>query len=180
MDEMSGAGERLRRIEAAGMVRGQHYTEWIPTLDALRTEHRDDEALDLLYDIITATERAAELQGIEPAPAYTKRAAVIFRRRRDYANEVTVLERYAAACPPGRGDDGLMRRLDKARKLAAQAEHEPPVVSALTPADDPPPPAAWYPDPGGVHEYRYWDGTTWSAHVADAGHQSISPVDVSS
>ena len=30
-------------------------------------------------------------------------------------------------------------------------------------------PAAWHPDPHGRHELRYWDGSTWTEHVADAG-----------
>lgn len=28
-------------------------------------------------------------------------------------------------------------------------------------------PAGWYPDPGGGHERRYWDGAQWTASVAD-------------
>lgn len=38
-------------------------------------------------------------------------------------------------------------------------------------------PAGWHPDPRGRHEHRYWDGTTWTDHVADAGQMSIDPVD---
>jgi hypothetical protein len=29
--------------------------------------------------------------------------------------------------------------------------------------------AGWKPDPDGRHEYRYWDGTTWSDQVSDSG-----------
>ena len=29
-------------------------------------------------------------------------------------------------------------------------------------------PAGWFPDPGGAHDHRYWDGTRWTEHVADA------------
>ncbi len=31
----------------------------------------------------------------------------------------------------------------------------------------PPPPPAWYTDPTGRHEYRYWDGSMWTDRVAD-------------
>jgi uncharacterized protein YxjI len=31
----------------------------------------------------------------------------------------------------------------------------------------------WYPDPFGRHELRYWDGTTWTEHVASHGRQSV-------
>ena len=30
-------------------------------------------------------------------------------------------------------------------------------------------PAGWYPDPGGRHEFRYWDGASWSPQVSDGG-----------
>jgi len=32
---------------------------------------------------------------------------------------------------------------------------------------------AWYPDPLGKHELRYWDGIVWTPHVSDAGMQSV-------
>jgi uncharacterized protein YxjI len=33
----------------------------------------------------------------------------------------------------------------------------------------------WYPDPWGRHEYRYYDGSDWSEHVASHGRQSVDP-----
>jgi|GEM_PF-2294475 len=41
-------------------------------------------------------------------------------------------------------------------------------------------PAAWYPDPSGRYEYRYWDGVQWTAYVASLGQQSIDPLSGSS
>lgn len=38
------------------------------------------------------------------------------------------------------------------------------------------PPAGWHPDPAGRHEHRYWDGTTWTDHVSDAGTVSADPL----
>jgi uncharacterized protein YxjI len=35
--------------------------------------------------------------------------------------------------------------------------------------------ANWYPDPWGRHEHRYFDGTSWTEHVASHGRQSIDP-----
>jgi Protein of unknown function (DUF2510) len=35
----------------------------------------------------------------------------------------------------------------------------------------------WYGDPTGRHEYRYWDGTAWTADVADSGQTSVDPLD---
>src|SRR5438067_1684956 len=37
-------------------------------------------------------------------------------------------------------------------------------------------PASWQPDPYGRFAQRYWDGSTWTANVADAaGRQSTDP-----
>jgi hypothetical protein len=33
--------------------------------------------------------------------------------------------------------------------------------------------ASWQPDPTGRHQYRYWDGSRWTEHVADAGVTAI-------
>jgi len=40
----------------------------------------------------------------------------------------------------------------------------------------PPPPRSWLPDPSGRHELRYWDGTKFTEHVADAGKISVDPL----
>lgn len=37
-------------------------------------------------------------------------------------------------------------------------------------------PSGWYPDPSGRHQHRYWDGSTWTAHVSTAGIASSSPL----
>lgn len=37
-------------------------------------------------------------------------------------------------------------------------------------------PAGWNPDPLKWHQYRYWDGTTWTDNVADQGVASIDPL----
>lgn len=37
-------------------------------------------------------------------------------------------------------------------------------------------PANWYPDPMGRHQLRYWDGNSWTDHVASNGVQSNDPL----
>ena len=37
-------------------------------------------------------------------------------------------------------------------------------------------PPAWYPDPTGRHDHRWWDGAEWTAHVADAGAPGSDPL----
>ncbi len=34
----------------------------------------------------------------------------------------------------------------------------------------------WYADPSGRNQHRYWDGSTWTDHVANQGTQSTDPV----
>ena len=36
--------------------------------------------------------------------------------------------------------------------------------------------AGWRADPSGRHQYRYWDGTCWTHHVADDGKTSVDPL----
>jgi hypothetical protein len=36
--------------------------------------------------------------------------------------------------------------------------------------------AGWFPDPLGRHEHRFWDGSAWTSHVADAGRAGEDPL----
>lgn len=38
-------------------------------------------------------------------------------------------------------------------------------------------PPGWHADPTGRHQLRYWDGTGWTDHVSDNGHQQQDPID---
>jgi hypothetical protein len=38
------------------------------------------------------------------------------------------------------------------------------------------PPPTWAPDPLHRHELRYWDGATWTEHVADQGLTAVDPI----
>jgi Protein of unknown function (DUF2510) len=38
------------------------------------------------------------------------------------------------------------------------------------------PPANWYEDPLHRHEFRYWDGSVWTEHVADQGQASVDTI----
>lgn len=49
-----------------------------------------------------------------------------------------------------------------------------PSVTTST-ASNPKVPAAWYADPSGRYELRYWDGTEWTEHVARGGQQFVDP-----
>ena len=48
----------------------------------------------------------------------------------------------------------------------------PEAAGSAAPAYDP----DWYPDPTGRHEVRYFDGTTWTEHVANNGLSALDPI----
>lgn len=65
------------------------------------------------------------------------------------------------------------------KRLAAATAGTGRRGSAVIAVDEPAPAAApggsaaeWYADPSGRHQYRYWDGASWTTHVADDGVQS--------
>ena len=37
-------------------------------------------------------------------------------------------------------------------------------------------PGAWYPDPRGRHQLRWWSGSEWTDRVSDAGREGVDPV----
>ena len=69
----------------------------------------------------------------------------------------------------GRNDKNLAALF--ARIDAAVAGSTPPPAPKLAA-----PAAGWHPDPAGRHEYRYWDGQTWTDQVSDAGLVTTDPL----
>ena len=69
-------------------------------------------------------------------------------------------------------DDAVDRDEDK---LPEATDGAPPV-----PAGAPPhalaAPAEWTSDPTGRHQYRYWNGSSWTEHVSDNGTTTVDPV----
>jgi hypothetical protein len=63
-------------------------------------------------------------------------------------------------------------------EVAADAMTDPGTGDAVTAAPDVPAAWApdWYPDPTGRHEVRYFDGTSWTEHVANNGLSALDPI----
>jgi hypothetical protein len=59
---------------------------------------------------------------------------------------------------------------------AAAPSPEPAPVAEARPAAQPLPAADWYEDPMKRHQYRYWDGSSWTDHVADNGVAALDPL----
>ena len=75
----------------------------------------------------------------------------------------------------GRGDQGTgdvrARATKPADKRTAHTTNAPrrdeAPMTDITPS--------WQEDPTGRHDHRYWDGTQWTEHVADAGVAGVDP-----
>ena len=63
------------------------------------------------------------------------------------------------------------------RQVSGSTQQAPQSVSssATQPAPSSAAPAAWYADPSGRFELRYWDGKEWTEHVARSGQQFTDP-----
>ena len=58
---------------------------------------------------------------------------------------------------------------------AATAASSNPVTATSSSVGDAVAPAAWYPDPSGRFELRYWNGSAWTEHVSRNGQQFTDP-----
>ena len=82
-----------------GTVEGSHFTSYVEAVKALKREKRFDEAVALLNRLVEATEADARANKYAPAPWYYDQLAMLYRKRKDPAAELAVLERYAAFAP---------------------------------------------------------------------------------
>jgi WD40 repeat protein len=88
-------------------------------------------------------------------------------RRKISRREQEVLERIGAERAQHVVIDDRLRRPLPKRRPPQSGPERPRVVEK--------PPAAWYPDPSGRFETRYWDGTKWTQHVSRQGLQQSDP-----
>ncbi|GAA3209437.1 hypothetical protein [Actinocorallia longicatena] len=105
------------------LVDGRPYPEWLPVLKELRKDHRDQEALSLLWKIIKAMEDAEKLfRRLDQPPGrwlkdrHYEQVADLYRHMGAYDREIEVLERYQELI--GWRKSRLSTRLDRARLRA--------------------------------------------------------------
>lgn len=72
--------------------------------------------------------------------------------------------------------DESARVLDESPPEPLVSAAQPAVEVATAPAAPSLPPAAWYPDPSGRYQYRYWDGASWGPYVATNGQTYFDPI----
>jgi len=100
-----------------GMVRGRHYTTYAEEVKILRRHGHEDDAEPLLLELVDAIEAEARAQGLGVAPWYYEQLAILYRKHREAAAEVAILERFAAQPhAPGASPPKLFARLEAARQ----------------------------------------------------------------
>jgi hypothetical protein len=96
--------------------------------------------------------------------------------RRDVSDGRSAEEREDCSNPPLITDDsGAPAASIDGRAQPEGLSHDGPQLPGVGGWEPPHVPAAWQPDPLGRHEFRYWNGATWTEHVADAGVAGVDP-----
>lgn len=117
-EQRLAAGGQEAADQAQRLVRGRDVVEWVETIKQLRRDGNDDDALVLLTECILASERDSAAHSRSMPTWYTEQAAIILRKRGDYAGEIAVLERYLSQSREGKGKVSIAERLVKARAVA--------------------------------------------------------------
>ena len=131
-------------MSQAGFYSGRHYTEWVESVNDLKRNGDLNGAIALLGHLIEATEAEATAERNTPAPWYYMQSAIVFRKLKDPASEVAVLERYLNF-PRVKGAAEIEIRLRKARTFhedagsTAKSEGMPVSCPACGVKLDPPP-----------------------------------------
>ena len=97
-----------------------HYTDYVERIKQLKAEKKNEEAIKLLLKLVGEIEKEAKVQGKGwgVAPWYYEQLAILYRKEKQYDNEVEILERYEGQPKaPGAGSEKLAERLIKARQL---------------------------------------------------------------
>lgn len=108
-----------------GYYQGRHFTTWVAEVRELKRKGDPSKVERLLLALVDATEAESRAKGPRwgVAPWYYEELAKLYRTRKDYAAEVTILERYQSQ-PHGGGSKPpqMADRLEKARLLVRQSQ----------------------------------------------------------
>ena len=110
----------MAEIRNAGSVDGKHYTDSVERVKQLKREGKNSEAIAILLESVNATEKESKFagEGWGVAPWYYEQLAILYRKEKQYKNEVEILERYEnQPKAPGVGPEKLAARLVKAKEL---------------------------------------------------------------
>ena len=109
--------------DSTGYVNGVHFTEHVEAIIDLKRVKRTDDAIALLLKCVAATEAEDQLDRGGVAPWYYEQLAILYRKDKRFADEVSILERYAKQRKaPGSLPPKLADRLVKARALLSKSQ----------------------------------------------------------
>jgi hypothetical protein len=121
--EIQSIRNEKRRMESAAKVDGKHYTAHVEHVKQLKRDGKNQEAIRLLLRLVDAVEAEARtaVGQWSIAPWHYQQLAIVYRKERQYEDEVAILERYRKVAKPSKGDK-LVERLSKARELQAKRD----------------------------------------------------------
>ena len=107
-------------IAGPGYYNGRHFTTYVRDFEILKKSSKFEELENLLIELVKATEAESAIDGMGVAPAYYSELAILYRKQKDYAKEISILKRFAKQ-KHARGvmPAKLLERLDKVIKLVA-------------------------------------------------------------
>jgi len=77
-----------------GCYQGRHYTAYVDQVKDLKRKGDYARAERLLLELVNAVEAEAKANDWAVAPAYYEQLAIIYRKQKDSAKEIAILERY--------------------------------------------------------------------------------------
>jgi len=105
-------------IVKLGYHDGRHFTTYVTDVKSLKKAGKLEDAERLLLKLVRATEEENRVENLGVAPWYYEELAKIYRKQRNYAEEIAILERYARhRHAPGAKPARLMERLTKVKRL---------------------------------------------------------------
>jgi putative membrane protein len=151
-------------VATTGRLRKQ--TTWVPL-----------EKVQSIRRIQGPLQRALGVATIHLDAAGRRVEAVFKDRDTDEADrlfdDLTVLSRAARKRAEARPAALSASHPERTASEVAAGATQPSVEPArAVPAAHPAPPPGWYPDPSGQHQYRWWDGNSWTSQVSDDGATS--------
>lgn len=109
---------RTRPLSGAGYVRGRLYVTYVYDVENLKRLSKLEEAEKLLLELINAVEEQDKERNLGIAPWYYEELAKIYRKNKNFEQEVSILERFAKQKHAlGVMPKKLLERLEKAKLL---------------------------------------------------------------
>jgi len=103
-----------------GFFGGRHYTTFVEEAKQLKRDGKIKELEKLLWNLVSATEEEDKVNKWGVAPWYYEELAILYRKLKDYASEVSILLRYKyhqldrKSCT---STPILLKRLEKAEEI---------------------------------------------------------------